>query len=123
MRYKLVFAIVICVLLIGGGVWERIFVQKTFDELSEKIDILIDMGDDIDIDTVYTTEKWLEKAHGKLEYVIPHYQLNEISVTFGEFKGAVEAEDIQSAIAQLHRLRENTERLSDMYKITPSNVL
>ena len=58
MRYKLTFAIIIAVLLIGGGIWETVFVEKTFDKFLDKLDVIMEQ-EEYDLELVIdTADEW-----------------------------------------------------------------
>ena len=122
MRYKLTIAIIISVLLLGGGIFETVFVDKTFDTFEEKLDVIM-AQEYYDLNLVKETGLWWGKRANYLEVTIPHVQLTEITVTYGELIGAVENEDYDSASALLNRIKEYTVRIGSLYGFSCRNII
>ena len=122
MKYKLTLAIVITALLLGGGIWETIYINNTFDEFNEKLDSLMQQ-EEYDIETVKGVGDWWFAEANKLEITIPHVQLTEITVTYGELIGAVENEDFDSASALLNRIKQYTIRIGELYGFKFRNIV
>ena len=83
MKYKLITVIVLLVLMLAGGIWECVYITKTFRELEQRTNEILS-EDAIDKQKVLDTAEWLDKQHKRLEFVVPHFQLNEVSFTCGE---------------------------------------
>jgi hypothetical protein len=122
MKFKLTIAIVIIILLIGGGIFETIYIQKTLGEFNEKLEQIADQ-ETYDVETIKELQSWWGKKIVILSLTIPHFQLNEINFTLSELIGAVEAEDIQSSNALLRRIQEYSVTIMDTYKFSLVNIL
>lgn len=123
MKYKLIIVILISAMLITGSILELVYVNKGLDEFIERLDVLMEQEGEYSLQTSVETDAWLKKQHKKFEFIIPHYQLNDISIAYGEYLGAVIAQDYDSATALLHKVYENAERMKDMYSLTIQNVI
>lgn len=122
MKYKLTIAIIVSLLLITGGILENIFIRNTFNEFSERLEKISEQ-EDYNLNDVYDTEKWLEKKHNRLEYFVPHYELNEVSVSYAEFVGSVEVGDSDTAAEQLKKLKQEVKRLDDVFQFKFQNII
>ncbi|HHU43883.1 MAG: DUF4363 family protein [Bacillota bacterium] len=121
-KYKSVIVIIASVLVIAGGIAELIYIDKTFEEFIERIDYIL-AQDQYSVEDVKDTEEWLKRKHKGLEFLIPHDQLNELSISFNEVSGAVERQDYEAASAMLHRTREYAIRLNDLYSLRIQNIV
>ena len=122
MKYKLTIAIIISILLLGGGIWETIYVEKTFSRFEDRLDIIMQQ-EQYDLDLVKETADEWNKCADRMEITIPHVQLTEITVTYGELVGAVQNEDFDSASALLKRIKEYTVRIGNLYGFNCRNVV
>lgn len=122
MKFKLTIAIVVAVLLIGGGIWETVYVNNTFDEFEIKLEELMQQ-EEYNLDDIKTVGNWWYSRADKLEITIPHVQLTEITVTYGELEGAVENEDYDSASALLNRIYQYTIRIGNLYGFKMQNII
>lgn len=122
MKYKLTIAIIVTVLLLGGGIWETIYIDRTFNEFEDKLSLLMEQ-EEYDLGDVKETGDWWYKRADRLEITIPHVQLTEITVTYGELIGAVENEDFDSASALLNRIKQYVIRIGDLYGFSLRNVI
>ena len=124
MKNKLTVAIVVLVLIIGLGVFEQIFIHQTFKEFSERLEtFIVDEDEEYDYDAIVETQKWWERKVKYLELFLPHVQLIEITITYGELVGAVGAEDYDSAQALLNRIQRTSESFENMYGIRMGNII
>lgn len=123
MVLRMVIAIVLCVLLITGGILEEIYVEKLFTDFEEKLEELsVAPGDDYDMDKLQDVYDWWLKKIKTLHMFLPHIPLNDITLALGEMKGAVQSGDADSATAQLNRIRAVIETLRDTFSLSASNI-
>lgn len=124
MKYKMTIAIIVVAILLTGGILEQIYISNVFAEFSEKLeDIIATPGEGYDYDEVIKTHEWWSKKHRLLESVLPHTQLNEIEITYGELIGAVQTEDYDSASALLNRINATSKAFAEMFEFKLGNVL
>ncbi|MFI3228580.1 MAG: DUF4363 family protein [Bacillota bacterium] len=120
---RTLFAVLLIVLLIGGGVLETIYIDNIFDEFCARLDEISNVENgEYDISKIKETHVWWQKKHQYLELFLPHVQLNEIETTYGELIGAVETEDYDSASALLNRINVTSSALSEMYGFRLGNI-
>lgn len=122
MKCKLTVFILATLFLISVCVTENIYLDHTFDELSERLE-RIEAQDEYDLDDILETERWWLSKVEKLELTMSIQLLNDVTYTYGELIGAVEKEDYQSASGYLERLKLYAQALCDMYKVKINNVL
>ena len=121
---RIITAIVILLLIIGFGIAEQIFTKKTFEEFTERLNSFIVEEDEVyDYESIVETGKWWDKKVKYLELFLPHVQMNEITITYGELIGAVGAEDHDSAQALLNRLHQTSIAFEEMYGFRIGNVI
>lgn len=121
-KYKLIMVIIVIVLVIGGGIFELIYLDKCYTGFVERLDEIM-AQEPYDIESVYDTRDWLDKKHKGMEYFVPHFELNELSISYAELVGAIEKEDYDSASAILHRLRQHAIRQGDIFKFRIQNIV
>lgn len=124
MKYKVAAVIIALVLIIGLGIFEQIFIKTTFEEFNSRLDsFIVEEDETYDLKQIKETQEWWENRHKYLELFLPHNQLIEISITYGELVGAVAAEDFDSAQALLNRIRQTGEEFEDMYALRIGNII
>lgn len=122
MRYKLTISIILTVLLLGGSIYETIFVENIFNDFNVMLDEVLTQ-EEFDIARINEIGEWWNKKSKQLALTIPHSQINEVTFTYKELVGAVEAEDFPSARALLTRIKEYSTSLCDTYKFSFGNVI
>jgi len=121
---KLGIAICVLVFIIALGVVEQVLISKTFNEFEERLErFIVDEDEEYDYDAIVETQAWWEKKSKYLELFLPHVQIIEITITYGELVGAVGAEDHDSAQALLNRIKSTAESFSNNYSIRIGNVI
>ena len=122
MKYKLTIAILVTVLLLGGGIWETLFVRDTFLSFGDMIDEISEK-ETYSLSEVTSLQSYWNDRANRLEITIPHVHLTEITVTLGELTGAVRNEDFDSASALLLRIRQYVDRIGALYGFSARNIL
>ena len=124
MKYKVAAVVIALALIIGFGIFEQIFIKTTFEEFNSRLDsFIVEKDETYDLKQIKETQEWWEKRHKYLELFLPHNQLIEISITYGELVGAVAAEDFDSAQALLNRIRQTSDEFEDMYALRIGNII
>lgn len=123
-KMKLTLAIVVLVVILSLGIFEQIFIQETFDEFSKRLQsFIVEEDETYDYNAIVETQKWWEKKVKYLELFLPHVQLIDITITYGELVGAVGAEDYDSAQALLNRIQRTAESFENMYGVRIGNII
>ncbi len=121
---KLIIVITLLVLILGLGIFEQIFIKKTFEEFSARLEsFILEEDETYDYNAIVETKKWWDSRVKYLELFLPHVQLNEITITCGELVGAVGAEDHDSAQALLNRIQSTSESFETMYAVRLGNII
>lgn len=124
MKYRIAAAVISIALILGLGVGEQIIVAKTMGEMLARLDSFIVETDEVyDYDEIKATGEWWAKRHKLLELFLPHNQILEISITYGELTGAVGAEDFDSAQALLTRIRMTCQEFKTVYSVRIGNII
>ncbi|MCL2630351.1 MAG: DUF4363 family protein [Firmicutes bacterium] len=125
MARKLILVIIISAIIIGGGIWQEVYMEKTFSEFERKIDALekAHAEEPLKPEQVKELHDWWQKKHASFENFLPHLQLNEIEMTFGELMGTVVAEDTESATGQILRLKFTVSAIAEMFNIRFGNIV
>lgn len=123
-KMKLTLALVVLVVILGLGIFEQVFIHKTFEEFSDRLNgFIVEEDETYDYDAIVETQKWWEKKVKYLELFLPHVQLIDITITYGELVGAVGAEDFDSAQALLNRIQRTAESFENMYGVRIGNII
>ncbi len=122
MKYKLTIAIIVTVLLIGGGIAESVFVERTFDEFERRTgEILANRLYEAEI--VESLDEWWQKREKWLDLTVPRNHLTEISFTVNELLGAIKTEDFDSANALCGRVHQYAVEYGHLYGFRWPNIL
>ena len=122
MKCKLTVFILATLFLISVCVAENVYLDRTFNEFSDRIE-MIQAQEIYNLEDILETEKWWLKKVETLELTMSIQLLNDVTYTYGELIGAVEKEDYASASGYLERLKLYASALCDMYKVKINNVL
>jgi hypothetical protein len=123
MKTKLIIVLVVVALVVAGAIWQEVYTHRTFETFAQKLQVLADKGEPIDINEARAVHEWWHKRQGVMLGFLPHTPLNEVQMTFGEFIGALVADDQPSAVAQLSRLQFTVHSLGDMFNLSFRNVV
>lgn len=124
MKYKIVAACLALTLILGLGIAEQLIIKDTMDEMLTRLDGFIVEEDEVyELEEIKATGEWWDKRHKVLELFLPHNQILEISITYGELIGAVGAEDFDSAQALLTRIRMTCREFENIYSVRIGNII
>lgn len=123
-KKRLIIALVVLVVIISLGIFEQILIKETFSEFSARLErFIIEEDEEYDYEAIVETQKWWEKKAKSLELFLPHTQIIEITITYGELVGAVGAEDHDSAQALLNRIQSTAKSFSNNYRVRIGNII
>lgn len=124
MQVRMIVAIVFFILLIACGLFQEFYLDKIFSDFNKMLDEIGDTHDGYyNLDKIIEAQYWWHDKTRKMEYFLPHMPLYDITSNLGEFKGAVIADDYQSATAMLNRLKLSVHILEDMSTIRMGNIV
>ncbi len=121
MKYKLIVAIVIIVLMLVFGICDTIFTDKIMTKFCTSLEEIMKQ-EEYNLEDIENLSSWWHKKTYYLEITTSRLQLNEVTATLGELKGAVESEDFQSASALLKRIDHLAKEIKHMYSIRVGNI-
>ncbi|MDR2634839.1 MAG: DUF4363 family protein [Clostridiales bacterium] len=124
---KMIVAIVFFAALLGAGIWENFHVKKVFRELDGKIEILKSEveRENLEASVRLTDElnEWWEKNRRMLETVVFAPDLRLFSVSLGEIKGSLAAEDFQNASSKVESLSSISRNLCQLLDFNLSDII
>lgn len=120
-RFKLTIVIITVALIITASVLETVYIKNTFEELEEKLLSQMNL-EKYDENEIADIENWWTKKAEILEIFISVLQLNEITVTLGELRGAAAKDDSDTAAALVDRTYNYATRICDMYMLKFNNI-
>ena len=122
MKHRLVIVLIVVTLVLAGAIWQEIYMERAFEQFGKKIEAVETKGE-LKLEDVKALREWWKPRHNVLVSFLPHIPLNEVEMTFGELIGALKAEDKDSAVAQLVRLRFTVDGLGDMFNLRVRNII
>ena len=112
------------VLLITGGVFFDICIEKFSDEMLNKCNILeAEISLDGAIEKENEIEEYLKNKHLLLASIINHDHIDEIEICLSELRGYLEVKDVEEARVKCGKLKLLLERLPKEYGVSPENIL
>lgn len=123
MNFKLIVAIVLVVLLLGGGIFETKYVEKTLEKLDEKVGAILAQGDTYDRESIEELIEWWKNKSKTLSFSLPHNPINEVAASMNELLGTVIAKDFKSATACLTKIKGQGENIKDSYTFSPKHIM
>ena len=123
MKVKLWIALILTVILITGGILQEIYISRVFTDFSEKLEEYRTVNtDDFDEGRLQEIYDWWEGKHKYLEAFVPHTQLNEVEMIYGELIGSVKIGDHDNAASLFERLTYTVKMLDEMFSCRVGNV-
>ncbi len=104
---RVVFAVIVLVLIITGGVLENYYINRTFDKLDEDLKDLeqsITMQSDDALIKLKDLSQWWEKRRMYIELFAYSPDVRAFSVALGETEGSLRCGDYQNALSKCHSL-------------------
>ncbi len=104
---RVVFAVIVLVLIITGGVLENYYINRTFDKLDEDLKDLeqsITMQSNDALIKLQDLSQWWEKRRMYIELFAYSPDVRAFSVALGETEGSLRCGDYQNALSKCHSL-------------------
>ena len=117
--------IITTMILIGGAFYETHYINKSFNEFHQMLNVLYDKVDNQTAtqDDVYAVQKyWIEKKH-KLHTFIPHNDIKEIDLWLSESVTLVRDKEWADAISKIEVLKELAEQIPHTFVLALENIL
>lgn len=115
---------IILLLLIGGGIFEDISLDRSVAQCTEIVDTLIEKSEDGSVreeDVLSFSEVW-DRTKSRLHTYIPHTEIREIDIWLSEAKSFAATENFDLARAKLVVVRDKIESIPDSFRTTFGNV-
>ena len=116
--------IVTFLILVGGAVYEQIYIGKAFSGLKEEFTEIYEKIDDESItneEILSAQEKWIEEKH-KLHAFIPHNEIKELDLWIAEAVYYVEVQNYEEAQGKVSVAIELLEQIPRTFAVTFENV-
>ncbi|MDR3216562.1 MAG: DUF4363 family protein [Clostridiaceae bacterium] len=124
---KTIIAIAFFAALLGAGIWENFHVKKIFRELDQKIEKLKTEIEEENLDASKSSADelivWWEKNRRLLETIVFAPDLRLFSVSLGEIKGSLAAEDFQNAASKVESLLSISRNLCQLLDFNLSDII
>lgn len=104
---RVVFAVIVLVLIITGGVLENYYINRTFDKLDDDLKDLeqsITMQSNDALIKLQDLSQWWEKRRMYIELFAYSPDVRAFSVALGETEGSLRCGDYQNALSKCHSL-------------------
>ena len=117
--------IIAALIIIAGGISERIYLDKTFSELK---DTFVQLQSDIESETgtdeqaVSAQEKWLKEKE-KLHVFIPHSEIKEVDLWVAECVAYVKEKDYEEAADKVYVILQLFEQIPKTFSVRIENLL
>ena len=120
-------AVIIAVLLIGGGILFNKNIDNVTDELSEKEKRITALIEDKDFQSakkeIDGIKKYIDEKMIVLASVVDHKNIDEIELCVAEIEGYAKEGDKTGAMARCKKLEHLIGHLPINYKVTLQNIL
>lgn len=125
MKLKLLLAIILLVLIVGGGVGQILLVNHTMNYISDdleelKIEVL---NGYFDIEQVHALQRYWEKILPVLETIIPNTDIDQVATLMAELEGAIENEDGDETHIRIEVLQIRVESIKHLLSFRIEHVL
>lgn len=105
---RITVAIILLIVIIGFGIFEQIYIDSIVDDLTDKINDIIDniKTDNMSqaLEQTNDTKEWWNKKLMILEIMLPHDILTDISVQIADIEGQLQGDDASQAIGACYVL-------------------
>ena len=123
---KTIFVIICILVIIGIGVGEQIYVDKTLSEITNKVEtissILIDKNYSLAKDEIEELMQWWYKKRDFLEFICPNNDLKDIAKEIGELYGSTLIESDDDPFIRCQVIIELTKNSKDLLDFKWKNI-
>lgn len=101
---KTIFAIVLLSAILGAGIWEAVYIDRTFKDLDQQLTtinkLIADEKLEEALDKTNKTLDWWEDKRKNLEIFTYNSDMRQLSVCLGEAVGSLKIGDSQNALSK-----------------------
>lgn len=115
---------IILLLLIGGGIFEDVSLDRSVKQCAEIVETVIQKTEDQtakEEDVLSFSDIW-DKTKSRLHTYIPHTEIREVDIWISEAKSFVATQDFELARAKLVVVRDKILSIPDSFSTTFGNV-
>ncbi len=115
---------IILLLLIGGGIFEDISLERSVRDCAEIVETVIQKTEEKtakEEDVLSFSDIW-DKTKSRLHTYIPHTEIREVDMWLSEAKSFVATQDFELARAKLVVVRDKILSIPDSFRTTFGNV-
>ena len=115
---------IILLLLIGGGIFEDISLDRSVKQCAEIVETVIQKTEDQtakEEDVLSFSDIW-DKTKSRLHTYIPHTEIREVDIWISEAKSFVATQDFELARAKLVVVKDKILSIPDSFQTTFGNV-
>ncbi len=115
---------IILLLLIGGGIFEDVSLDRSVKQCAEIVETVIQKTEDQtakEEDVLSFSDIW-DKTKSRLHTYIPHTEIREVDMWLSEAKSFVATQDFELARAKLVVVRDKILSIPDSFSTTFGNV-
>ena len=115
---------IILLLLIGGGIFEDISLNRSVETCTEIVQTVIDKTDEEQAkpEDVTAFAKVWDQTKSRLHTYIPHTEIREVDQWISEAKSYLASREYALARAKLTVVRDKIESIPDSFRTTFGNV-
>ena len=122
---SIVSMLIAATLIVAGGVAERIYLNNTFDELTDTFTALekrIDDGTCTKSQAAAAQEKWIKEKE-RLHVFIPHSEIKEVDLWVAECVAYVELKDYAEAADKVYVTLQLFKQIPKTFSVRIENLL
>ena len=127
MRGKVWLALIILALIVGLGIGEQSYINKTFDravQKSEEITALIEAKNYAGANAAtQAMSDWWKKERDVLEFLCPNNDVKGIMTAIGDLQGSLSAKTYEDSLQRSISLTANVENSKNLLTFKWKNVL
>lgn len=124
---KVILAVLILAAILTAGILETIYVEKTFAELDERLDVMHKCLEDDDVegalDATNETMEWWDGERHKMEIFTFSPDIRQLSVALGETKGSLEVEDVKNAMSKTDSILIISANIRDILNFNLQDII
>ena len=123
---KVIVALLMLTLIVTAGVMEHNYIEKTFSELDEKLNEIIDeinVESDKALTLTNDLVKWWEQKRKVMELFTFSPDLRAFSVALAEQKGSLECKDYSNALSKCVSLLSISKNLHDVLDFNVQDII
>ncbi len=124
---KIILTVVVVAVIISLGITEQVFMQKAFDNLAQKCEVIQDLLIQKDYaaarKAVLQLKEWWAKKRDILEFTCPNNDVKDIYKEIGELEGTLHSEMYDDSITRTNVIKSMAENSKNLLAYRIKNIL